>query len=105
MDVIAPFPEPPNEDLPTMKAPKRTLGNVRLRNHETNEVILVPRPSSAPDDPLNWYAVLFSGAGGLLTSDEATMVQVLHGRCDMHRDDDMQLSCGRPKRRHRPDDS
>lgn len=33
----------------------RTLGNVRLRHHDTNEIILVPTPSSDPRDPLNWY--------------------------------------------------
>ncbi|KAK3337295.1 major facilitator superfamily domain-containing protein [Cercophora scortea] len=32
----------------------RTLGNVRLRHHETNEVILIPTPSADPNDPLNW---------------------------------------------------
>lgn len=33
---------------------QNTLGNVRLRHHETNEIILVPTPSSDPNDPLNW---------------------------------------------------
>lgn len=33
---------------------QQTLGNVRLRHHETNEIILVPTPSSDPNDPLNW---------------------------------------------------
>jgi hypothetical protein len=33
---------------------KRTLGNVRLRDHATNEIILIPTPSSDPNDPLNW---------------------------------------------------
>ena len=37
------------------KGRKRTLGNVRLRHHETNELILIPTPSSDPNDPLNWY--------------------------------------------------
>lgn len=32
-----------------------TLGTVRLRHYETNEVILVPTPSNDPNDPLNWY--------------------------------------------------
>ncbi|KAK4186448.1 major facilitator superfamily domain-containing protein [Podospora australis] len=36
------------------KTRKRTLGNVRLRHHETNEIILIPTPSSDPNDPLNW---------------------------------------------------
>ncbi|KAL0938790.1 uncharacterized protein CTRU02_205400 [Colletotrichum truncatum] len=34
--------------------PARTLGNVRLRDEATNEVILIPRPSADPNDPLNW---------------------------------------------------
>lgn len=33
---------------------QNTLGNVRLRHHETNEIILVPTPSGDPNDPLNW---------------------------------------------------
>jgi hypothetical protein len=33
---------------------KRTLGNVRLFHHETNEIILIPTPSADPNDPLNW---------------------------------------------------
>ncbi|KAK4230533.1 major facilitator superfamily domain-containing protein [Podospora fimiseda] len=36
------------------KARKRTLGNVRLRHQDTNEIILIPTPSSDPNDPLNW---------------------------------------------------
>ncbi|KAK0748224.1 major facilitator superfamily domain-containing protein [Apiosordaria backusii] len=31
-----------------------TLGNVRLRDQGTNEIILIPTPSSDPNDPLNW---------------------------------------------------
>ncbi|KAK4234686.1 major facilitator superfamily domain-containing protein [Achaetomium macrosporum] len=31
-----------------------TLGNVRLRHHETNEIILVPTPTDDPNDPVNW---------------------------------------------------
>ena len=31
------------------------LGTVRLRRLDTNEIILVPRPSADPNDPLNWY--------------------------------------------------
>ncbi|KAI1844279.1 hypothetical protein JX265_007882 [Neoarthrinium moseri] len=30
------------------------LGTVRLRHHETNEIILIPTPSNDPNDPLNW---------------------------------------------------
>ncbi|KAK0657330.1 major facilitator superfamily domain-containing protein [Cercophora newfieldiana] len=33
---------------------KRTLGHVQLRDHETNEIILIPTPSNDPNDPLNW---------------------------------------------------
>lgn len=29
-------------------------GNVRLRDHQTGEIILVPTPSDDPNDPLNW---------------------------------------------------
>jgi hypothetical protein len=36
------------------KTRKRTLGNVRLRHPDTNEIILIPAPSSDPNDPLNW---------------------------------------------------
>ncbi|KAJ5641161.1 hypothetical protein N7528_000786 [Penicillium herquei] len=32
----------------------KTLGHLRLRDSETNEVILVPTPSSDSKDPLNW---------------------------------------------------
>ncbi|TQN69422.1 putative MFS-type transporter [Colletotrichum shisoi] len=32
----------------------RTMGNVRLRHPETNEIILIPAPSTDPNDPLNW---------------------------------------------------
>jgi hypothetical protein len=41
------------DDLKTGR--KRTLGNVRLRDHRTNEIILIPTPSADPNDPLNWY--------------------------------------------------
>ncbi|KAH7039033.1 major facilitator superfamily domain-containing protein [Macrophomina phaseolina] len=33
---------------------QQTLGSLRLRNHETNEIILIPTPSDDPNDPLNW---------------------------------------------------
>ncbi|KAI0430238.1 major facilitator superfamily domain-containing protein [Xylaria sp. FL1042] len=33
---------------------REALGNVRLRDHHTNEVILIPKPSSDPNDPLQW---------------------------------------------------
>jgi len=32
-----------------------TLGHLRLRNEHTNEIILIPTPSTDPNDPLNWY--------------------------------------------------
>ncbi|KAG9570652.1 MFS transporter, partial [Aureobasidium melanogenum] len=31
-----------------------TLGHLRLRHAETNEIILIPTPSKDPNDPLNW---------------------------------------------------
>jgi hypothetical protein len=31
-----------------------TLGTLRLRHHETREIILIPTPSNDPNDPLNW---------------------------------------------------
>lgn len=36
---------------------KATLGNVRLRHQVDDAVILVPTPSSDPNDPLNWFVV------------------------------------------------
>ncbi|UPK89680.1 hypothetical protein LCI18_000615 [Fusarium solani-melongenae] len=33
---------------------RHALGNVRIRNQETNALILIPTPSSDPNDPLNW---------------------------------------------------
>ncbi|KAI0021455.1 major facilitator superfamily domain-containing protein [Xylariomycetidae sp. FL0641] len=44
--------EPPEETRTKTKT--RTLGNVRLRDRRTNEVILIPTPSNDPNDPLNW---------------------------------------------------
>ncbi len=42
-------------DAPSEKvAMKGKLGNVQLRDQETNEIILVPTPSDDPNDPLNW---------------------------------------------------
>lgn len=35
-----------------------TLGHIRLRDETTNEIILVPTPSSDPKDPLNWCVPL-----------------------------------------------
>jgi hypothetical protein len=34
-----------------------TLGSVRHRHEHTGEIILIPTPSSDPNDPLNWYDV------------------------------------------------
>ncbi len=41
--------------LQTGEQKRATLGNVRLRDHHTNEIVLVPKPSNDPNDPLNWY--------------------------------------------------
>lgn len=40
--------------LPFDEQRQATLGNVRLRHAVTNEIILIPTPSSDPNDPLNW---------------------------------------------------
>ncbi|KAL1965784.1 hypothetical protein VTN77DRAFT_5105 [Rasamsonia byssochlamydoides] len=32
----------------------QTLGSLRLRHHETDEIILIPTPTTDPNDPLNW---------------------------------------------------
>ncbi|UKZ51371.1 hypothetical protein TrVGV298_005130 [Trichoderma virens] len=53
-DVIAPALDPQAEESFKEKNRKRTLGNLRLVHPETNAVILVPTPSSDPNDPLNW---------------------------------------------------
>lgn len=31
-----------------------SLGDLRLRDRETNELLLIPTPSGDPNDPLNW---------------------------------------------------
>jgi hypothetical protein len=33
----------------------QTLGTVRLQKVDTHETILIPTPSTDPNDPLNWY--------------------------------------------------
>ncbi|KAH6888685.1 major facilitator superfamily domain-containing protein [Thelonectria olida] len=38
----------------TTRNRKHTLGNVRLRDKDTNALILIPTPSRDPNDPLNW---------------------------------------------------
>ncbi|GFP52577.1 MFS transporter cpaT [Trichoderma asperellum] len=53
-DVIAPALDPQAVEYVKEKSRKRTLGNLRLIDQETNAVILVPTPSSDPNDPLNW---------------------------------------------------
>lgn len=40
---------------PTEVAQTKTLGHLRLRHVDTNDIILIPTPSSDPKDPLNWY--------------------------------------------------
>ncbi|KAK3898948.1 protein HOL1 [Staphylotrichum tortipilum] len=54
IDLIAAPLDASNASEQAERARKRTLGNVRLRHHETNEIILIPAPSSDPHDPLNW---------------------------------------------------
>ncbi|KAF4464661.1 MFS transporter [Fusarium albosuccineum] len=39
---------------PAQSTRRYALGNVRIRNQETNALILIPTPSSDPKDPLNW---------------------------------------------------
>ncbi|KAL7798118.1 major facilitator superfamily domain-containing protein [Trichoderma ceciliae] len=53
-DVVAPALDPQAEESIKEEVRKRTLGNLRLIHQGTNAVILVPTPSSDPDDPLNW---------------------------------------------------
>ncbi|KAI1128421.1 major facilitator superfamily domain-containing protein [Nemania abortiva] len=36
---------------------RAALGNVRLRDRVTHEIILIPAPSNDPNDPLNWSQV------------------------------------------------
>ncbi|KAK5663370.1 hypothetical protein OQA88_3798 [Cercophora sp. LCS_1] len=42
------------ERVDTAASKRRTMGHVQLRDHETNEIILIPTPSNDPNDPLNW---------------------------------------------------
>ncbi|OKP06311.1 hypothetical protein PENSUB_6301 [Penicillium subrubescens] len=39
--------------------PTETLGHVRLQDEVTGETLLVPQPSSDPNDPLNCIMVLW----------------------------------------------
>lgn len=63
-DQLAKDLQPELENNSAEQKRTRTLGNVRLRHHDTNKIILIPMPSSDPDDPLNWsrpykYYVVF----------------------------------------------
>jgi hypothetical protein len=44
----------PKTSLGTSDVRNDMLGGLRLRNEETNEVILIPSPTNDPNDPLNW---------------------------------------------------
>jgi hypothetical protein len=44
----------PKTDTGTSDVRKDMLGGLRLRNEETNEIILIPTPTNDPNDPLNW---------------------------------------------------
>jgi hypothetical protein len=80
-DTVAPALKADQEDESVEIVRKRTLGNVRLRHHQTNEIILIPTPSKDPNDPLNWYAYVYpmsSQYHTILTASQATMVQVVH---------------------------
>jgi hypothetical protein len=72
------------------------LGNVRLRDHHTNEVILIPTPSNDPNDPLNWYVL--SSDPHILTftdSKQVPILQTLHHRYCVPSYASMQLPRGR----------
>lgn len=47
---IAPVPVGPEAH----KSHISTLGHLRLRDEDTNQIILIPNPSEDPNDPLNW---------------------------------------------------
>jgi hypothetical protein len=59
IESTAPTPVPANaERVDSYEKPLKrlvTLGSVRHRHEQTNEIILVPTPSADPNDPLNWY--------------------------------------------------
>jgi hypothetical protein len=57
-----------NQRDPAEVAEGTTLGHVRLRNIETNEIILIPTPSDDPNDPLNWLVFFSLRDMHLLTS-------------------------------------
>jgi hypothetical protein len=43
----------------TSVSAKQRLGTLRLRDKDTNAILLIPQPSTSPDDPLNWSVTLF----------------------------------------------
>jgi hypothetical protein len=47
------------DDIKEIETNVATLGHVRLRHIDTQEIILVPTPSSDPKDPLNWFVCIF----------------------------------------------
>jgi len=80
-DQIAAALDANNEIEEVERTRVRTLGNVRLRHHDTNEIILVPTPSSDPQDPLNWYiSLLLLCPTHIANQQQVTTVQVLHGK-------------------------
>lgn len=83
---------------PVVEKRVQTLGTVRLRHHETNEIIRIPVPSNDPNDPLNWYASscvcpMLTDPG--LSISKVSIVQICHGCCHLPRYDDVQLPCCR----------
>ncbi|KAG5654978.1 hypothetical protein KAF25_011009 [Fusarium avenaceum] len=44
----------PEGKIGSHDAQNNNLGGLRLRNEETNEIILIPTPTNDPNDPLNW---------------------------------------------------
>lgn len=58
------YEEVKNNDLKHVN----TLGSIRLRHADTNELVLVPQPSSDPNDPLNWQVIRASNDTNLLIS-------------------------------------
>lgn len=57
---------------------KMTFGHVQLRDHETNEIILVPTPSNDPNDPLNWSVSRSGCLGSHSPYGQVTAIQALH---------------------------
>jgi hypothetical protein len=44
-----------------------TYGTVQHRDPVTNAIVLIPKPSSDPNDPLNWYLYPFTMERTMLT--------------------------------------